>query len=280
MAKFSERIGLKPPKSIIQKDSIDSELENALWNGLVIFYWKKFDAEWYNSSKSHIKTLWLQIWVNYFKNRLDELEEYKPNFILQVKNYFFKCEWYQVYELIEFIYCSYKPEFYEETSNLFSSYCNSVLERELSGYRFINGNFVPITSDEEISSIETALNVTDTFQPVKAHLNRAVQHLSNKQTPDYRNSIKESISAVESLCAIITKDPKATLGQALKTIEKNHDLHPALKSSFSSLYGYTSDADGIRHKLLDDDNLKQEDAIYMLVSCSAFTNYLIKKSAS
>ena len=51
MAKFSERIGVKPPKSIIQKESIDEDLENALWNGLVIFYWDKFDETWYSASE-------------------------------------------------------------------------------------------------------------------------------------------------------------------------------------------------------------------------------------
>ena len=105
-----------------------------------------------------------------------------------------------------------------------------------------------------------------------------MQLLSDKTNPDYRNSIKESISAVESFCCILAKDSKATLGRALKVIEKEHSLHAALKNSFRSLYGYTSDADGIRHALLDEDNLKQEDAIFMLVSCSSFINYLIKKT--
>jgi hypothetical protein len=77
----------------------------------------------------------------------------------------------------------------------------------------------------------------------------------------------------------LTGNPKATLGQALKQIEKDNNIHPALKSSFSSLYGYTSDADGIRHALLEDDNLNQEDAKFMLVACSAFINYLKQKES-
>ena len=34
-------------------------------------------------------------------------------------------------------------------------------------------------------------------------------------------------------------------------MEKDHSLHPALKSSFSSLYGYTRDSGGIRHSLIE-----------------------------
>jgi len=99
--------------------------------------------------------------------------------------------------------------------------------------------------------------------------------LSNRSKPDYRNSIKESISAVEAFCQKITSDDKATLGIALAKIEKNHALHPSLKSSFKSLYGYTSDASGIRHALTDTSKDPSfEEAKFMLVSCSAFINYL------
>ncbi|MFH1639453.1 MAG: hypothetical protein ABIB93_03970 [Chloroflexota bacterium] len=106
-------------------------------------------------------------------------------------------------------------------------------------------------------------------------------HLSDKTSPDYRNSIKESISAVEAICRAITGNDKATLGEALKIIQEQGklNLHTALKQAFSNLYGYTSDAEGIRHALLDEPNLNSEDALFMLVSCSAFINYLGSKAS-
>jgi len=112
-------------------------------------------------------------------------------------------------------------------------------------------------------------------------LKRALDLFADRESPDYRNSIKESILAVEAICQLITDNPKATLGDALKEIAKKTkvDLHGALKDAFGSLYGYTSDAEGIRHALLDEPNLCFEDAKFMLVSCSAFINYLIAKSS-
>ena len=110
-------------------------------------------------------------------------------------------------------------------------------------------------------------------------MRNALDLLSNRKSPDYRNPIKESISAVEAICKIITGKQKATLGGALKEIEKKIKLHPALKNAFNSLYGYTNDAEGIRHALLDKSSLSFEDAKFMLVSCSAFTNYLISKAS-
>ncbi|MBP3664562.1 MAG: hypothetical protein J6J03_05305, partial [Tyzzerella sp.] len=87
-----------------------------------------------------------------------------------------------------------------------------------------------------------------------------------------------SISAVEALCCIITNDKRATLGDALKKLEsKGIKLHKALQSAMSSLYGYTSDEGGIRHGSIDFAGASSEDAKYMLISCSAFVNYLIEK---
>ena len=75
------------------------------------------------------------------------------------------------------------------------------------------------------------------------------------------------------MCQIITQNNKATLGDALKLLKDK--IHPALKSAFEKLYGYTSDANGIRHANgLGEGNLTFEEAKYMLISCSAFVNYL------
>lgn len=82
------------------------------------------------------------------------------------------------------------------------------------------------------------------------------------------------------MCCLIAKKP-ITLGKALKEIESNTnvELHSSLKKSFDQLYGYTSNSDGIRHALLEEDNLDFDDAKFMLVSCSAFINYLKSKAA-
>jgi len=124
------------------------------------------------------------------------------------------------------------------------------------------------------------LEISKPLRGIHAHLKRALDLLADRKSPDYRNSIKESISAVEAICNLIAGKKKATLGQALKKIEDKVGLHPALKSAFSSLHGYTSNAEGIRHALLDEPNLSFEDAKFMLVSCSAFVNYLISKASN
>lgn len=280
MKLFSQRIGKTPIKSVIQTESIDEDLKNALWNGLIIFYWEgKIKYDRLTDNEDAVQVLLSRIWIHFFKKRLDEKPYYFESYHKFLKKYFFEAEWFEIYDFLEFVPLNYTPDHYSQTNETFIEYCNNVLEREISAYRFVNGTLTQISSKEEVESIEEALTITDNLKPVKTHLNRALELFSDRKSPDYRNSIKEAISAVESYCSILTGNPKATLGQALKQIEKDNNIHPALKSSFSSLYGYTSDADGIRHALLDDDNLNQEDAKFMLVACSAFIYYLRQKEA-
>lgn len=141
----------------------------------------------------------------------------------------------------------------------------------------MDSQLTDITDEEEIESIEAAIGSTTKYSGANEHLKTALGFLSDRKSPDYRNSVKESISAVESLCVSISGDQKATLGSALSIIERSHQLHPAFKKALSSLYGYTSDSDGIRHALLDESSISYSDAKFMLVACSAFTNYVLGK---
>ena len=280
MKSFSQRKGLKPVKAIMQIDYIDNDLRNGLWDALTLFYWDKMRTCYHLSSEKDINWLIRSLWHNYFKYPLDTLDDIWAHTYNQLRNYFFDCSWNEVYDFIEFIANNYKDVYGDTSVNeKFTDFTNHILGREVSAYRFVDRRIAQITSEKEIAEIEEALTETTPLKPVHDHLKTSLELLTIRKSPDYRNSIKESISAIEAICNLISKNGKATLGQALKEIEKKVELHPALKKAFDNLYGYTNDADGIRHALLDESNLDFEDAKFMLVSCSAFTNYLITKSS-
>jgi hypothetical protein len=86
----------------------------------------------------------------------------------------------------------------------FEQEINEVLEREKSGYRFIAGKLAPITNEIEMQELEQAASHVDRFAPVAEHVRTALGLYSRKPQPHYRNSIKESITAVESAAKIIT----------------------------------------------------------------------------
>ena len=120
----------------------------------------------------------------------------------------------------------------------------------------------------------------------KAGLHSSAAHLREASMcinrGDWAASVWESISAVESVARLL--DPKAskTLGPALASLERRRTLHPALKSAFSQLYGYTNQEQGIRHALLDEAKapVGLDEAVFMLGACAAFASYLWRKHAA
>lgn len=153
-------------------------------------------------------------------------------------------------------------------------FMNEFFERECIGYRFVAGRIVKITDEQEIKAIDEAVNCE--FDSCRSHISNAVRFLADRVNKDYKNCVKESVSAVESMCKIITKNEHATLGDALRELERKRGLKGPLKSAFEKFYSYTNDKGGIRHSDgLFVSEVTFEEAKFMLVSCSAFVNYLI-----
>jgi len=272
---FSQRKGLKKIRTEIQIESMDSALQNKLWNLLKIYYWDKMSGEWISNNRS-LEVLFTGIWHNYFKKPLDEMPRLWDTLYKYIRSYFFGCSWDEIYEFLEVVVYYYENEYGKDTNNKFQEACNIALEGELSAYRFVKGKIIENTSKVEISEIEEAME--SPLKVVNTHLENALRLMTDKKKPDYRNSIKESISAIEATCNLIS-NRKVTLGQCLKELKKNVGLHGALEKAFSNLYGYTSVAEGIRHGLLDEPTVNYEDAKFMLVACSAFVNYLVSKGS-
>ena len=254
---------------------MNDELRASLWNVLEVVFWST-DGFVLGRNHEHgrIEQFSRHLWSDYFKRPIDSRPGHgnylRGNLILkEIRQYFFQCRWNEVYDLLEFIVQAYD----DKDKPRLAANLNHVLARELAGYKFIHGQLVDITDAQESQLLAEALADTR-FAAVASHLERALQLLADRKQPDYRNSIKESISAVEAMARVVAEEPKATLAEALKVIEKNHRLHPALKAGFASLYGYTNDDDGIRHAMLEAPNIDQSDAKYFLLSCTSFINYL------
>ena len=89
MRLFSQRKGIKPVKSVIQVDSMDTELRNGLWNALTIFYWNRVKGQRISDYKNiDIFTLLKILWLNYFKKPIDTLRDYWPDTYKEIREYF------------------------------------------------------------------------------------------------------------------------------------------------------------------------------------------------
>ena len=267
---FSERKGLVTVAEIIQADGMSLELRSSIWNVLDLRIWSKTGfMDWTQSRyEPRIRSFSRVLWSHYFKRPVDTRPSDDRRILKEIREFFFATSWNEVYDFVEFI-C----QMYEQPPEQLVEDLNYILQRELSAYRVVDCMIVDITDKQEIEMLEEALKDTK-YDGVSRHLKRSLELLSDRKSPDYRNSIKESISAVESMANIIVGRDNATLGEALTELEKQKKLHPALKQGFSKLYGYTSDEKGIRHAMLEEPTLTAADAKYFLLSCTSFANYL------
>lgn len=275
--RFSQRMGFMPVRQAIQKDDMDDALRNRLWNVMYSIY-LDHDPDYILSVVQRLGIFVKILWRNYFKVPADRGPYSWGQAYSAIRDHYFGAPWYVAYDLIEFIVnnsSTILPEYQKQEA---VEQINDALGQELSGYRFVGETIAPIISEIEVASIEQALQLTDIFAPVQTHLNQALKLLADREHPDYKNSIKESISAVESMASLIAGRDKAELSSALDRIKGKLGMHAAFERALKQLYGYTSDEVGIRHAALEEKNLDQEDAVFMLVSCSAFVNYLKLKA--
>ena len=278
--KFSERYGYVKPIEVLKRGPLDKECLTALCNCYdhLDMWLNHYDVNRgadYNESYTAME---VAIWCFFMNRRRHDFYSGRGHmiaataYLLSDEN-----EWYRKIDLIEFSIQALRKTGGKNRQFLgiidaFVKMINSSFKRLNYAYRVVADQVVEITDDEEIKTIEQALTQTTTVQ---THLSEALKHLSDRPTPDYRNSIKESISAVEALCREITGETK--LGSALNAMEKKGVVIPTyLKSGFEKLYVYTNDArTGIRHAQMDDSEAPQYDeAKFMLVACSAFINYI------
>lgn len=269
--RFSERMNLVHVSDVMQKNDMNDDLRISLWNYFYLLSTKDYGEAFGNSLVTFLC-------ITLYKEPVDELNHYSPYGFIKRK--ILNDNWNVVYDMLEVCYEFIKGDINwgSISRDDFAEVCNSIFEKENSAYRFVNGKITPITDENEIKSIEDSINEAP-LTGIKAHFVTALSLLSDREHPDYRNSIKESISAVEAICRQITGE--STLDRAMPKLKaKNIQIPSMLEEGIKKMYYFTNDKNGIRHALMDDSTaLNYEEAKYMLVVCSAFVNYLIAKQA-
>ena len=276
---FSDRMGVKKENTQIQHEKFDDRTRIALINAIELL-WKSFSD---TMPEYAMNTILINVLSEVYLEKVDYRIRYSASKVLSiVYDTIQNDEYDDILTIVEYVaqqlFSTYKSYLSHRLSDktpiqpyeLF----NSIFEKEFVGYRFVNRLITPITNKVEINEINDA--VTTPYKQVNNHINKSLDMLSSRDNPDYENSIKESISAVECICSIII-GKSTTLGTALDRLEKaGLTIHPSMRAAFDKLYGYTSDGTGIRHSgKLGGPQSTFEEAKFMLVSCCAFVNYLI-----
>lgn len=282
---FSERIGKPTCAVTIQLDEFDDRtrtfISNLLFDFLQITFQNdaQFRKQPYGNtpvplSSDFCKNLGQDVFS--FRNHLQEGYVYNwvDFYTSNIENALDNAPYNEILDLLEYI-CNWLSAKTNSCSEHFQRNFNTLFQQEYVGYRFISKRIVPITDELEISEIEQACKTP--FDGARAQLQKALGFLSDRENPDYKNCVKESISAVEATCRIIAEKDSATLGEALKLLAKHGlKLHPCLNSGIDKLYSYACDQGGVRHAEHEAESIVTfEEAKFMMVTCSAIVNYLV-----
>lgn len=255
-------MGVVQPRTAFQLEEPDTELKTRLWNVLDDTL----------GDATYARAFVVEVWRSILVRPVDTIVSAWPDF----RKAFMSTSWSKLYEIVELAGRDWGTR----------KDLQEALELGGSGYRFVDDQLVPVTDEQQIREIEDARARTAAppLAGVRKHLDQALAHLADRDSPDHRNSIKESISALEGLVNLINHKTNgksgATLGDALKALkDMGGEFHPAMSKALSGLYGWTNDGSGIRHYLKDEGSPGVEEARFMLVTVSAFVNFLVAKAA-
>jgi hypothetical protein len=267
--RFSQRIGARAaPSSGLEEAS--KGLRTAIWN---VVYPSIFPLDSYrkNDESRNTRSIW-----NHIGWRTDEMYSDSYRNREKLSEYWFSCEWPEFFDLLEHVASLLVS--YSTSDNVYEV-LNQILESQGCAYRFIARQLAPLTNPTEVGEVEAAAE--SAIPAVATHIRDSIRFLPPNAETSPRNSIKESISAVEAALKNLSGDASATFKEGLDAFEAKYGvLHPALRGGLLKLYGYTSDENGVRHALMDESaDVTLSDARFMLVVCSAFANYLVSLSS-
>lgn len=266
---FEQAEGAEPLPSQLRLKEITPALSARLWAIVYEFMVGSSDG-------SFIVDTWRQILLDYHVNRLhkpaDEFADYLSIQCKLIKPAILSRDYIRLLGFIQFALRHKDVDYY------FSPRIDQALKISCAAYSVLDGKtIVPIGSEAELKNLKRALDdlASSEFRGARVHLADAGAALASG---DWRNSIRESIHAVESVARSLGR--AGSLSDALTKLEQSTKFHPALKKGFLSIYGFTSDEQGIRHPLIDseDGKVDESDALFMIGACAAFVSYLIGKA--
>ncbi|WP_202708329.1 hypothetical protein [Sporosalibacterium faouarense] len=278
---FNQRIGLDNLKSI--SNDFPQESRNALFCIISEFVaedavrglWTSIRKEIYRSSRKEFHEVdssevqkdvkcvladmrWDKVYVfceRFYKNLLKEIVEYGFN---------------NDEEIVE-TEAEVKDRFEEEVNNIL---CEDNIEFEFKkGEFFRRGRAITQKNTQRVGSILTDKKM----YKVKKHYNKALNFFRDYEKPDYENTIKESICALELALEILTGEntSKDFATNIQKYQGKAYDKIPSpITQGIIKIFGYRGRADGVAHGIDKGLRVSEFEAELMLNITASYITYL------
>jgi len=191
------------------------------------------------------------------------------------------CDWPEFYDFVELI----GKLLIEKEDNIpfgveydFSSYqkkVNALFEEDAIGWSLTEKSelhrHVPPAMAKRLHVTRAAL--TDRFQNARVHYQKAESYL-HQHPIDEANSIKEMISAIESVAKVIAPNA-STLGDAIKLLRKDSRFSQHLLDGLEKLYVYSNATPMVRHGHVHVGEPNLQEAELMFFAGVSYIRYLI-----
>jgi hypothetical protein len=160
----------------------------------------------------------------------------------------------------------------------YRSKINELFSDETIGWRLDKDCLLKRDSPKDLSrrieKIGQALK--DEFEPARGHYGKAVRY-ANARPLDPENSIKEIVSAIESVGRVLY--PKAqTLGDVAKEMRKEQKFPQHLIATIEKFYAYACSEPAVRHGGPVSSRVLSDDAEFCLHMGAALIRYMIAYS--
>ncbi|MCY4576608.1 MAG: hypothetical protein OXC55_08475 [Chloroflexi bacterium] len=276
---FSQANGYEPLPQPLALGEISDQTRRKLWDLLYSSAWEwRYDWDGTGFNVAEPWTFFFEdMHTGYFERPLEEFGN-NPNDLLAEYRAFISesARFNKLFDLWQMIMrhprCPRK--FVKETARIFEE-CRLAYVVDTSRPPTI----LPAATPQEGTALVSAMKQSRESRQFGAetHLREAATRIN---AGEWAESVRESIHAVESVARKLDPKHANTLDSALKSLEKQVRIHPALRDAFGKLYGYTSDEDGVRHSLLESSAspVGRDEAAFMLGACASFVTYLLSKS--
>lgn len=192
-----------------------------------------------------------------------------------------ECEWTEFYDFVELVgalLIKKEADAFIDAPDHFKDYqtrVNGLFQEDSIGWSLGDKSElyrqVPKALAKRISATDAAL--VDRYAVARVHFQKALSYL-HQHPLDEANSIKETISALESVARVIF--PRAsTLGAAIKLMRKDIRYSPHLVDALEKLYVYSNATPLVRHGHPQEGKPGLPEAELALFSGVAYIRYLI-----
>ena len=216
MTTFSERLGFSAPKTDLRDADFPDSLRHGLWDTLRTFCFT--DSRIYDVSRDTefsraFDDLTWSLWFNFYRESIDTRPYYASDALQDIKRKFYSSRFNEAYDFVEFM----ADRSVGSSRDGLIQVCNEIFTRERSAFRFAGPILVRVTDENQRIEIASSIEQNKSVA-VASHIARAAQLYSQQPNPDYRNSIKEAISAVEAAVAFLTGDKPSGVAKPLRGV--------------------------------------------------------------